>query len=380
MNVLALIPDSIEKPSGGLGEQFRNMAKNLQGRVNYFTVGYPENNSIPNYKGAVNPIPIFKHASLITIYGQSIYFLKALEFNQKFDIIHAFDWSTFYAAYLCKQHFKIPLVCSVNLSLQQLNTVGIFGCHDPNTIDGIHINAIQNYFEELGLMLADKVIHISEYYSNFYPDYQEKTTLITNGIDPDVWIKKRIPKLPGKNNLKFCYIGRSSAMKGLDVILDTEIPSDIDFYFIVSPKNAEEPWMSRIKEKANNINIFHIPGLYGQDKVDFLYSMDGVVMPSKHEPFGIVALEALISENLFITTASGGIKEIVKDIDYFQINESNSLSQIFQKIKELPEETKINILKKGKEKALEYPWEKVADKLYHTYKEVMVETSTLEWY
>lgn len=371
MKVLALVPDYVEKPSGGLGEQYRHMMQKLDGKVQYYTVGYPEENSIPNYKSAANPIPIFNHASLVTIFGQSIYFLKALEFQEEFDVIHAFDWSTFYAGYLCKQHFKKPLICTVQLSLKQLNKSDIYYCHDPKTIDGKYINLLQINFEEMGLINADKIIQVSEYYDNLYPNFKNKSKVVTNGIDIDKWVQKRTPNLPGKNKLKFCYIGRSSPMKGLDVILNCNIPNDIDFYFVVSPKNAEEPLFSYIKQKANNINIFHIPGLYGQDKIDFLYSMDGVVMPSKHEPFGIVALEALISENLFITTASGGIKEIVDGIDYFQINNSQDLSNIFEKIKQLKKEDIENIVKKGKEKALQYDWQIFADMLYDVYKEVL---------
>jgi glycosyltransferase involved in cell wall biosynthesis len=379
VKVLALVPDYIEKPSGGMGEQFRHMMEQLKGKVEYFIVGYPEQNTIDNYKSATAPIP-FKHAALTTIYGQSIYFLKALEFRNDFDIIHAFDWSTFYAGYLCKEHFKKPLICTVQLSLEQLNRNNIYFCHDPKTVDGIHINQLQIYFEELGLIIADKVVQVSEYYNNLYTDYHNKSVVITNGIKVEDWIKKRVPKLPGKNKLKFCYIGRASSMKGLEVILDCNIPENIDFYFVVSTKNAEELLFDRIKNKCNNKNIFHIPGLYGQDKIDFLYSMDGVVMPSKHEPFGIVALEALISENLFITTASGGIKEIVEGTEYFKIENSSDLLKTFQQIQTLSEEDRNRIIQKGKQRALEYPWSKFADKLYNVYQEVTTEKPTLEWY
>jgi glycosyltransferase involved in cell wall biosynthesis len=379
MKVLALVPDYIEKPSGGMGEQFRHMMEQLKDRVEYFIVGYPEQNTIDNYKSATAPIP-FKHAALTTIYGQSIYFLKALEFRNDFDIIHAFDWSTFYAGYLCKEHFKKPLICTVQLSLEQLNKNNIYFCHDPKTVDGIHINQLQIYFEELGLIIADKVVQVSEYYNNLYTDYHNKSVVITNGIKVEDWVKTRTPKLPGKNKLKFCYIGRASSMKGLEVILDCDIPENIDFYFVVSTKNAEELLFDRIKNKCNNKNIFHIPGLYGQDKIDFLYSMDGVVMPSKHEPFGIVALEALISENLFITTASGGIKEIVEGIEYFKIENSLDLLKTIKQIQKLSEEDKNRIIQKGKQRVLEYPWSKFADKLYNVYQEVTTEKPILGWY
>lgn len=379
MKVLALVPDFVEKPSGGLGEQFRHMMEELKDRVEYFIVGYPEENSIKNYKKAVAPIP-FQHAALTTIYGQSIYFLKALEFKEDFDVIHAFDWSTFYAGWLCKEYFKKPLVCTVQLSLQQLNKDGIYYCHEPNTVDGIHINQLQIYFEELGLLTADRVIQVSEYYDSLYPDYKDKSTIITNGIDVEGWVKKREPKLPGKNKLKFCYIGRASPMKGINTILDCPIPDDIDFYFVVSAKNAEEPFFTNIKNKCNGRNIFHIPGLYGQDKIDFLYAMDGVVMPSKHEPFGIVALEALISENLFISTGSGGLKEIISDIEWFKIENSNDLLSTFKKIQMLTERDKQRITKRGKDRALEYPWSKFANKLYNTYQTVSAQEKTLEFH
>lgn len=379
MKVLAIVPDFIEKPSGGLGEQFRHMMRELDGKVDYYIVGYPERNSIKNFKPAIAPIP-FPHAALSTIYGQSIYFLKALEFKEEFDVIHAFDWSTFYAGWLCKEHFKKPLICSVNLSLKQLNTSGIYYCHDPKTIDGIHVNQLQVYFEELGLMSADRVIQVSKYYKDLYKQYDNKTDFIQNGIEIDKWVQKRTPKLPGKNKLKFCYIGRASSMKGIDLLLSCDIPEDIDFYFVVSEKNAEEPYFSKIKEKCNKKNIFHIPGLYGQDKVDFLFTMDGVVMPSKHEPFGIVALESLISENLFITTATGGINEIVKDIDYFKIGSSDDLLETFNLIKKLSQERVKEITDKGKKKALEYPWSKFAEKLLSTYHSVIDAEKVIEFY
>jgi glycogen(starch) synthase len=379
MKVLAIVPDFIEKPSGGLGEQFRHMMEHLQGRVEYHVVGYPEENNIKNYRGARAPFK-FDHAALSTISGQSIYFLNALQFNEDFDVIHAFDWSTFYAGWLCKEHFKKPLVCTVNLSLKELNKVGIYYCHDPKTIDGNRINQMQIYFEEMGLIEANKVIQVSEYYNKLYPQMiQDKTEIIQNGIDADKWVKKRDTRLPGKNKLKFCYIGRASPMKGIETILDCNIPDDIDFYFVVSEKNAEEPIFSNIKNKCNGKNIFHIPGLYGQDKVDFLYSMDGVVMPSRHEPFGIVALEALMSENLFISTGSGGIKEIVEGTDWFQISSSEDLLNTLKQIQLMSEEDKQKIIKKNKERASEYPWSKFAEKLFRVYSAVGP-PKTIEFY
>jgi glycogen(starch) synthase len=372
MKVLTLIPDFLEKPSGGLGEQMQNIIKQLNDKVDFYICGYPENNNIKNYKSILNPIPNFHHASLTTIFGQSMYFLEALEFKQDFDIIHTCDWSTFYAGVLCSWHFKKPLICTVNLSLQQLNTAGIYYCGDPNSVDGNYINNLQVNFEQMGLFYANKIVHVSKYYADLYSGYEYKSTIIYNGLDLDKWSKQNKSNfIKGVNKIKLCYIGRASSMKGLNIILNSIIPDDIDFYFVVSDKNAEESILTHIKNKCNNKNIFHIEGLYGQDKIDFLYEMDGIVMPSIHEPFGIVALEALASESILITTAVGGIQEIVNDIDYIQIKTSDDLTNAYNYIKFLPEDIKIKIKQKGKDHVSKFDWKIQANKLYEVYQEVL---------
>jgi glycosyltransferase involved in cell wall biosynthesis len=371
MKVLALIPDFLEKPSGGLGEQMQNIIRELKNKVEYYICGYPEKNNIDNYKSIIAPFN-FEHVSLTTIYGQSIYFLKALEFKQDFDIIHACDWSTFYAGVLASWHFKKPLVCTVNLSLEQLNNAGIFYCHDPYSPDGYYINRLQVYFEHMGLIYANKIIHVSDFYLNLYPDYKDKSVTIHNGLDLERWQKQKDSNfLLGKNKTKFCYIGRASTMKGIDMILESNIPDDIDFYFVVSEKNAEEPIFTNIKNKCNHKNIFHIQGLYGQDKIDFLYEMDAVVMPSIHEPFGIVALEAMASESILITTAKCGIKEIVEGTDYVHLNNVNDLNHAYNYIKLMPEHEKNKIKQRNKNYVSKFDWKIQSNKLYELYKEVM---------
>jgi len=372
MKVLALIPDYLEKPSGGVGEQMRHIHNQLQNKVEYYICGYPEKNNIPNYRSVLAPIPSFPHVALTTIYGQSIYFLEGLNFKENFDIIHACDWSTFYAGVLASWHFRKPLVCTMQLSLQQLNKHGIFYCDNPSTVDGAHINGLQIMFEQMGLFYANKIIQVSEYYANQYTEYQDKSVVIHNGIDFKKWVKQnKSPFIKGSNKTKFCYIGRASAMKGIETILSSDIPDNIDFYFVVSDKNAEEPIFSNIKNKCNDKNIFHIQGLYDQDKIDFLFEMDAVVMPSTHEPFGIVALEALASECILVTTASGGIKEIVKDIEYFHIENSNDLNISYDKIANLSQIDKQSIIEKGRNHVKNFDWEVQSNKVYQVYKEVI---------
>ena len=133
MKVLALLPDGVQKPSGGVGEQFRELYNQLKNDVEYYVCSYPEQNTLSHYNPVLNPVPANQHASLTTIIGQSMYYHMALDFRTEFDIIHAFDWSTFYAGCLCSWHFKKPLVSTMQLSLKLLNQeASITYCGDIN--------------------------------------------------------------------------------------------------------------------------------------------------------------------------------------------------------------------------------------------------------
>ena len=94
-------------------------------------------------------------------------------------------------------------------------------------------------------------------------------------------------------------------------------------------------------------------------------------MPSKHEPFGIVALEALISENILITTASGGIQEIVDGTKYLQITSSKDLEYAIREVVKLTEEDKKDIIAINRQKALQYSWTNAANKLYNVYSSLL---------
>jgi glycosyltransferase involved in cell wall biosynthesis len=94
-------------------------------------------------------------------------------------------------------------------------------------------------------------------------------------------------------------------------------------------------------------------------------------MPSVHEPFGIVALEAMASESILVTTAKCGIKEIVEGTDYVHINNVNDLNHAYNYIKLLPEPEKNKIKQQNKNYVSKFDWKIQSNKLYEIYKEVL---------
>ena len=55
----------------------------------------------------------------------------------------------------------------------------------------------------------------------------------------------------------------------------------------------------------------YVGPLYDNDKINWLKSLGAILIPSITEPFGIVALEALLCGAIPITTAVDGLKDIL---------------------------------------------------------------------
>jgi hypothetical protein len=136
MKVLVIFPDSVSKPTGGLGVQFKNIHSRLQDRVDFYVVGYPDGpNEIKNYIGVSHPIPAIKHGSVNTLLGHTVYLAEALRFPKP-DLIHAYDWSTYFAGVYLSQIYNVPLLVSMNLSANAMAaSVGIYNCHNIQSID-----------------------------------------------------------------------------------------------------------------------------------------------------------------------------------------------------------------------------------------------------
>ena len=373
LKVCALLPDYLDKPMGGLGVQFMNIYSHLKDKVDYYIVGYPEKPTVKNFKCNLSPFENFEYPSLNNIYQQLLYYHNALDYKVDFDVIHCFDWSTALAGVYLSKHFNKPLIYGMNLSSKHLNEVGTFFCSDIRSIDGAFLNYYMTCVEEVGLKHANRITHVSKFYKNLYKQYDEKSVLISNGLNVEEWVPKRNVKFAGKNRLKVCYIGRACDMKGLDMIVNADIPDNIDFYFVAAKKGAEANTWKQISKKVNKKNIFHIKGLFGRDKIDFLCSTDVVVMPSKHEPAGIVAMEALISKNILITTATGGIAETVEGVEYFEVKDSKSLTEALKKIADLSQEDLERLKESGYKKMLNYDWKVFAEQYYNLYQEVKTE-------
>lgn len=373
INVFLLLPDQLKKPMGGMGEQARNFLTHFPPGYHFSVIGsseaevYHTDNysfypviSISNFHG--NPDPL-----CTTFLNQSLFIEKALSLNQKPDIIHAFDWSTFWAGRILANHYNCPLVVTIQLSIEKINSI-------PVVISQKNQYDLACSLELSGLIEADAIIQVSESYAkSFHSFLLPKTAVIHNGINLNEWNKNSTIALPGINPIKVFYIGRYAIMKNIHTLIQCTIPKSIDLIFIGDSRGGNPELFDAMVQFCNSTPNVHFVGpKYGQEKIDWLCAADAVIVPSIHEPFGIVALEALASKSILLSSFVNGMGDFLSEdcaINCGTTKESIELA--FEKLLQLKPNEKESIIKSGLKVCEEHSWNLQAEKMSKVYDSVL---------
>ncbi|WKA53963.1 glycosyltransferase [Planococcus shixiaomingii] len=228
--------------------------------------------------------------------------------------------------------------------------------------------------ESILALATDKIINISNYEHQQALQYsllRSKSVLIYNGISENrktVDINLRVD--PTKINLLF--IGRFDKQKGLDILIKTFSDhnlSNITVYLI-----GEQVVERKEKEISFPSNFVQL-GWLDNEIIDSYYSLfDAVIVPSRWEGFGLVAIEAMKNKKAVIASNKGALPEIVihgKTGYLFDIENENSILKVLFNLnkKEL-----IKLGEKGEERFLEkFTSDLMNKKIIEIYKSIVKE-------
>ena len=299
--------------------------------------------------------------------------------GKNFDVIHAHDWLVAYAAKTLKTSYKLPLVSTIHATEAGRNS-------------GITTET-QKYINDTEWMLtyeSSEVIVNSNYMKNelqrLFGLPFEKINVIPNGInsynfsgvEKDYDFRRQYAM---DNEKIILFMGRLVYEKGVQHLIDA-MPKILANYndakLIIAGKGG---MIDELKAKVSYLgldNKVYFTGYLNSKQVQKMYKCADIsVFPSTYEPFGIVALEAMLAGIPTVVSDVGGLNEIVKHgVDGMKSYAGNPNS-IADSILTLLYDHKLceTITKNAKQKVKqEFNWQKIAQDTHFTYQKAICET------
>ncbi len=301
----------------------------------------------------------------------------------KFDVIHAHDWLVSYAAKSLKEAYDVPMVATIHATENGRNS----GIHDET----------QRYINDSEWQLtyeASEVIVNSNYMKNeiqriFGLPY-DKINVIPNGIQLDKFdgIERdyELRRQYAMDNEKIIlYVGRLVYEKGVQNLI-AAMPKILENYhdskLVICGRGG---MMDELKQQAHNLGIdekVYFVGYCDAAKVQKMYiNADIAAFPSTYEPFGIVALEGMLSGTPAVVSDVGGLNEIVEHgvtgMKSYAGNSNSIADSILALLydKELCDRVSSNAIKVVKEK---YNWNLIAQATFKTYEKAISKSKSKE--
>jgi 1,4-alpha-glucan branching enzyme len=230
----------------------------------------------------------------------------AIELSKKikFDCIHAHDWLVSVAALGIKNVLELPLLTTIHATEHGRND----GITTPLQYE---INQ-----KEWELMAgSDKLIVCSAYMKNELTEVfnipEEKITILPNGIDPDQFDRQQNYDHEKKVNdsLLLFSVGRLVKEKGFQTIIEAaEILKNNGrkVKFVIAGKGPLMEELTHLVQQKQLEGYVRLAGFVSdEERNEWFAKADAALFPSHYEPFGIVALEGMISGNLTIVSDTG---------------------------------------------------------------------------
>lgn len=202
-----------------------------------------------------------------------------------------------------------------------------------------------------------------------YLHFKEEPFVAASGI-PDRFVERLQEEdiKSFENPISIISAGRLVEYKMIDVALAAAAKAfdGTDFDFVVAGDGPMKAKLQNYIDTNNQQKHMHLLGRIDRDELQKrMHESQVFVLISKHETFGLVYLEAMLQGCIVIASKFGGVDGIIRDGENgFLCEEGNEqeLIQIFKKIRQLNNESRMRLSKKAVETAKCYTESAVAEK------------------
>jgi glycogen synthase len=292
--------------------------------------------------------------------------------NEEFDSIHSHDWLTIEPGILAKRMTGKPLFFHVHATEVDRT--------------GGHVNQMIYDIERKGIHLADKVIAVSNFTKKtiieHYGVASEKVEVVHNGIEyylekneaKDNELINNLQQLKKLGRQIVLFTGRLTFQKGVDYLLQAAkrvVEHQPNTLFVIAGSGDMEQKLLELSAGLGLSDKVIFAGFVRGEKLKSLYACaDLFVMPSVSEPFGLVALEAMVHETPVIVSKNSGVQEVLSHalkVNFWDVGEVSELILATLKNPALHQ----TLTDYGHEEVKYLSWDRAAESLRQFYEQTI---------
>jgi glycogen(starch) synthase len=230
------------------------------------------------------------------------------------DVVHAHDWVVADAAVTLRASLRRPLVVTLHA-----------------TETGLHHGHLATEFSrwrhdvECGLAADAAAIVVcsldmrSEVTHGLGAD-PARVVVVPNGVDPDAWAttvsqRDAARRALGVGDARLVVlVGRLEHEKGGHDAIEALSLVEAPAHLVLVGEGARRADLQAHAQRLGLGDRVHLPGrLPDVGVAAVVASADVALVPSRYEPFGLVALEAMAAGTPVVAAATGGLRDVVAD-------------------------------------------------------------------
>lgn len=329
-------------------------------------------------------VPYQSSQSLITVWGpdgKQQYFSRSIleevhryariaakiAKRERFDVIHAHDWTSYLAGIAAKYATGKPLIVHVHATS--------FDQAGGDNVDPEIFAIEQRAFNE-----ADGIVAISNYTRNIVINKHgadpDKVAVVHNGIDSyePPHYEPALLELKRQGKKIVLYHGRITIQKGVDYFVRAArkvVDVDPNVVFVISGwGDMEHQIMHLVGALGLSQNVIFAGGLWDEERDRMYQTADLLVMPSVSEPFGLVPLEAIQHGTPALISKQSGVSEVmthVLKVDFWDVDEMANKMLAALRYGVMNQQ----LVHEGKRELTRLTWHHAANKVITLYRRLM---------